>query len=1033
MNRETLTPVSFHLRNFNNYTTLDLPASENGNLTLIGENAAGKTTLANCFFPMLIDGSIATPSFNPAKGTDRLDKTTTRNSANDTRNFEGMLLGWGRGAMKVRTGYSYMLMHSQKRQIIVGIGAHRAVGENSKPTWWFVAINENPDIELKIRTTDSDGNSLEKDAFIINNEDFDGEFKVFSQVGEFQNYVSEKVYGFTNPKSLNQLAITYRLLASPILTAGNARLTPILEAMKNAQEGIDTQVIDFVADTQREVNRKNAIFERLSRAEKKLKQLKREIFWRNLNRLQEIDLEPYGDSYQKLAKQKISKEHDQKKLSEYIRQLETLQPLLEQTEIQVQSLQEKVARQKSIKEQRKDKQDNINSINRQLIAYDNLKKQYDKQQAELQTAQQKLEKLNSNKSDIEQQIMPLRNSLNNLGYLTQLQKAIQEKELVQLVPDVEHYLRKIKNLKKDYDNILKSQSHLSEDIQIVTEVHDKIDIRTNGPMVGRIRPGLHQDNLEVHNAGAAKMNLRHAELEQKRVDLLENNSDLQKFLDNESLWQQIKSIVDQLKVLMDDLKNISNEIENQRRIGNVIQKGIDASVKTLQSEYKDFEIETQKSRIAGLQKEIDALVIDPDLDEKLITAKKDQVKFQATERDLNNQKTVTKTNIVNAVNRIKELEQKLQELANSTETNLKILQPYMIDNIELEKITETMKFLDSHRSEIRNNSFGELSEKIGHIIRNNNENGIDPYALDSIFEDRGHTDIASAMRQQRSVDQGDLRVVNFDINRAQRLISEDKENVGKSLEQLNAGNEAAQMTYIEAAAHQISDQYDLIEGYNKMLAHGVQKSQGIQLKVSLKPISVDEKVIEEARDDALTERPALLKEVQQRLDRLANDVKVADDNDQFMEEAHQLLDIRQWSDFQIWIHRKQAETGEFELVDDKFVQSGGSGAEKAQAMVLPLLLVPKMVLNRSRKADAPHMVMFDEFADKLDPETAKSFAKTIDHFGFNFIATMPSGAQNKVLADGVDNIAYDVIAPSKKNDGKFHKNVVRKAMIWQEA
>lgn len=56
MNRETLTPVSFHLRNFNNYTTLDLPASENGNLTLIGENSAGKTTLANCFFPMLIDG-----------------------------------------------------------------------------------------------------------------------------------------------------------------------------------------------------------------------------------------------------------------------------------------------------------------------------------------------------------------------------------------------------------------------------------------------------------------------------------------------------------------------------------------------------------------------------------------------------------------------------------------------------------------------------------------------------------------------------------------------------------------------------------------------------------------------------------------------------------------------------------------------------------------------------------------------------------------------------------------------------------------
>ncbi|MFC6177617.1 SbcC/MukB-like Walker B domain-containing protein [Companilactobacillus huachuanensis] len=199
------------------------------------------------------------------------------------------------------------------------------------------------------------------------------------------------------------------------------------------------------------------------------------------------------------------------------------------------------------------------------------------------------------------------------------------------------------------------------------------------------------------------------------------------------------------------------------------------------------------------------------------------------------------------------------------------------------------------------------------------------------------------------------------------------------------------------------------------------------------PVNVGQQVIDEARDNTLSNRPALLKEVQQRLERLANDVKVANDNEQFMEEAHQLLDIRQWSDFQIWIHRKQADVGEFELVDDKFVQSGGSGAEKAQAMVLPLLLVPKMVLNRSKKIDAPHMVMFDEFADKLDPETAKSFAKTIDHFGFNFIATMPSGAQNKVLADGVENIAYDVIAPAKKNDGKFHKNIVREAMIWQEA
>lgn len=76
--------------------------------------------------------------------------------------------------------------------------------------------------------------------------------------------------------------------------------------------------------------------------------------------------------------------------------------------------------------------------------------------------------------------------------------------------------------------------------------------------------------------------------------------------------------------------------------------------------------------------------------------------------------------------------------------------------------------------------------------------------------------------------------------------------------------------------------------------------------------------------------------------------------------------------------------------------------------------------------------MFDEFADKLDPETAKSFARTIANFGFNFIATMPSGAQNKILADGVDNIAYEVLAPAQQGDGRFHANRVRPALIWQK-
>lgn len=226
--REQLTPVSFHLRSFNKYGALDLPAAENGNLTLIGENAAGKTTLANCFFPMLIDGSIATPSFNSAKGTDKLTQTgNPRNSERESRNFESMLLGWGNGAMKVRTGYSYMYLRSQKRQVILGLGAHRAVGETRKPTWWFVVISNQPEADLQLVTTRTDGTGLNENEFREANAGLGKQLRVFNQAVNYREYAATQVYGFTSGESLGKLAAVYRLLASPILTAGNARFTPI--------------------------------------------------------------------------------------------------------------------------------------------------------------------------------------------------------------------------------------------------------------------------------------------------------------------------------------------------------------------------------------------------------------------------------------------------------------------------------------------------------------------------------------------------------------------------------------------------------------------------------------------------------------------------------------------------------------------------------------------------------------------------------------------------------------------------------------
>jgi len=207
---EHLIPISFHLRHFNKYTKLDIDASQMGNVTLIGENAVGKTTLANCFFPMLIDGSIATPSFNAAKGTDRLDKTA-RNSSQDARNFDSMLLGWGADAMKVRTGYSYLRLRSKQRQVILGIGATRTAGSPSKPTWWFMAINNDPTGQLDLVTTDSDGRSLDKTAFKATNATLGIPLQVFDNATAYRDQVATQIYGFDGGGALNKLAAAYRI------------------------------------------------------------------------------------------------------------------------------------------------------------------------------------------------------------------------------------------------------------------------------------------------------------------------------------------------------------------------------------------------------------------------------------------------------------------------------------------------------------------------------------------------------------------------------------------------------------------------------------------------------------------------------------------------------------------------------------------------------------------------------------------------------------------------------------------------------
>ncbi len=1029
-----LTPVSYHLRNFNKYVQLDLAASQFGNLTLVGENAAGKTTLANCFFPMLIDGSTATPSFNPAKGTEKVAKSTNaRNSQQDTRTFKSMLLGWGPSAMKVRTGYSYLTMRSITRQVILGLGARRTADETSGATWWFAVINESVTRPLKLVTTDAQGHSLTEDEFKTANAALGEQLRVFASAGDYREYVAAHVYGFNDGATLGQLANVYRLLASPILTGGNARFTPIKAALRDAQPSIDDLIIHNAAGTQREVNRKNGLLLRIEQAQKRLAAMKRDIFWRNLNHINEIGLKPYGALHADYEQQKEKATQAQAAIAKYDQQLDLLTSSLKEAQIELRELDVAKAKQAVIEQQRAALVEQIQRDQERLQRYTKQQAQLENLQVELTTITEQIQALVAKQQAVNtDRLAPLQVKLNGqAAQLHELGQVLAQPDLATTNKKFNTYIQRLNQSVARYESLAQQINNLSQDVAIVgdmqTQMSNSIERRTQGPLVSRAREGLQQDNRTIHENGAAKMNQQFQQLKTQRDNLLTAHSDLKIVLATADLLATLTTQQAQLAAIVEQLTQFAQQQVSLK----AQQAGVQQQIKTLQvSMEPDFEPAQVQQTIAQRQQMLAALVIDHQLNDKLAQANQAVMDLTAEEHSLSERKSTQQGRQQAAESNMRTKAAQLATSATQIEQMLKGLAPYLPAATHLQTVDDANTFAKAHGSEIRNSRYSDIADRIRQRIHRSNRDGVDRSALDTLFAERGHEEIASAM-YQGAVEQDDVTAVAFDINQAQSIMAAELAGVTQSLAELKSGNDMAKETYLIAAVQRISTQYRVITEYNQMLADGLSNTQGIKLRVALTPVDVAASVITEACDLTAEKRPTLQAEIERRLQLLANDAEVADDDVQFMQHAHDLLDTRQWSEFHVQIKRRQSAVDAFEEVDDKFVRSGGSGAEKAQAMVLPLLLVPKMLLQQSNVNDTPYLVMFDEFADKLDPETAKSFAKTIANFGFDFIATMPSGAQNKILADGVANIAYEVIAPAQQNDGQFHQNQVQPVLRWQ--
>lgn len=378
-----LIPVSLHLRNFNLYRQLDLPVSDHGNLALVGENGVGKTTLANCFFPMLVDGSIATPSFNPTTDTEKLKNSVNpRNSSQDSRTFDAMLLGWGIGAMKIRTGYAYEKLSSMYRDVILGIGAYRAKGDSHSRTWWFVAINEDPKISLNVTTTTADGRSLDKDEFQTANQALGDHLHTFKKATAYREFVAFQIYGFTSGQELALLAQADRMIASPMLTAGNAKFEPIRQALVNSQEKIDDEIIQKAAQLQRQVNSKQSLQARIEEAINRVERIKQLAFLGNFNQLNQLLINPYSTLVSSVNHQQTEIESLQQTIAVAKKTLTTQRTNLTITEDKLDDLKVKREIQKHLKSQRQQLTREIDSLKRAAQQFERAAKQRDNLQAQ---------------------------------------------------------------------------------------------------------------------------------------------------------------------------------------------------------------------------------------------------------------------------------------------------------------------------------------------------------------------------------------------------------------------------------------------------------------------------------------------------------------------------------------------------------------------------------------------------------------------------------------------------------------------------
>lgn len=287
---------------------------------------------------------------------------------------------------------------------------------------------------------------------------------------------------------------------------------------------------------------------RLARVNKRLAKLKKDIFWGNLNYLDQLALKDYSATQQRLTTAETKLDEAHRIIEDCEQQLVTVQRGLQDALENLNALREQQAVQKTIKAQRQQLQDMIANLNQRLATYQAQLQQIDETRQRVKSYQQQIEQVDAQQATLKTEALsPLRAKLDqysaNLSELREVMTAI---DLDELVSQLRHYVRQQKDYQKQYQGLVKQIEQGSQDVQIVTKMKGQmdqaIDQHAQGPLSGRLRDSLHQDNHQIHDDGASEMDQRVKQIIAQRDQLVAAHPDLAALLKTPDLLAELTNL-----------------------------------------------------------------------------------------------------------------------------------------------------------------------------------------------------------------------------------------------------------------------------------------------------------------------------------------------------------------------------------------------------------------------------------------------------------------------------------------------------------